>query len=87
MTENEKLKCAIHCLKVNADMEVCEECEAYTSGDLACRDIAREAIKALEEVYEYRKLGTPQEIKDAMQETLSEIISIRKSLQNLTGRA
>lgn len=54
MTGDEKLKCAIHCLKVNADMEVCEECEAYACGDLACRDIAREAIKALEEIQMYR---------------------------------
>lgn len=54
MTENEKIKCAIHCLKVNADMEVCEECEVYTEGDLVCRDIAREAIKALEELQMYR---------------------------------
>lgn len=50
MTENKKLECAIHCLKVNADIEVCEECKAYTCGDLACRDIAREAIKAIEEI-------------------------------------
>lgn len=54
MTGDEKLKCAIHCLKVNADMEACEECEAYACGDLACRDIAREAIKALEEIQMYR---------------------------------
>lgn len=44
------------------------------------------AVKALEEVQEYRKIVTPQEIRDSMQETLSEIISIRKSLQGLTGR-
>ena len=65
MTENEKLKCAIHCMKVSADIGVCEECEAYTEGDLACRDIAREAFKALEEVQEYRKLGTLEELARA----------------------
>lgn len=65
MTENEKLKCAIHCMKVIADIGVCEECEAYTEGDLACRDIAREAFKALEEVQEYRKLGTLEELARA----------------------
>ena len=54
MTENKKLECAIHCLKVNADIEECEECKAYTCGDLACRDIAREAIKAIEEIQMYR---------------------------------
>lgn len=69
MTDNEKIKCAIRCFKVNADMEVCEECEAYTSGDLACRDIAREAIKALEEVQEYRKIGTVEECREAVRKT------------------
>ena len=64
MTEKEKLECAIHCMKVNADIEVCEECNAYNMGDCECRDIAREAIKALEEVQEYRTLGKLEDLKD-----------------------
>lgn len=65
MTENEKLNCAIYCEKVKAGIEVCEECDIYTMDDSACKDIAREAIKALEEVQEYRKLGTVEELKVA----------------------
>lgn len=63
MTKKEKLECAIHCMKVNADIEVCEECNAYNMGECECRDIAREAIKALEEVQEYQKIGTVENLK------------------------
>ena len=63
MTKKEKLECAIHCMKVNADIEVCEECNAYNMGECECRDIVREAIKALEEVQEYRKIGTVENLK------------------------
>ena len=63
MTEKEKLECAIHCMKVNADIEVCEECNAYNMGDCECRNIAMEAIKALEEVQEYQKIGTVENLK------------------------
>lgn len=67
MTENEKLECAIHCMKVQAEVENCEDCKAYNMDNSACRDIAREAIKALEEVQEYRKLGTLAKVEEAIE--------------------
>ena len=56
-----------------------------TSGYYMLREALEMAIKALEEVQEYRKIGTPSEIRESMESTLSEIISIRKSLQKITG--
>lgn len=66
MTKNEKLECAIHFMKVQAEVEICEDCKAYNMDNSACRDIAREAIKALEEVQEYRKLASVEEIKSKL---------------------
>lgn len=66
MTENEKIECAIHCMKVQADMELCEDCKAYSMDSSTCEDIARDGYKALEEVQEYRKLGTVEEIKSKL---------------------
>ena len=47
---NEEIKNALHCLKVMAEEEVCEECALYgTTGTDHCeRDCVRTAIKALE---------------------------------------
>lgn len=39
---------AIHCLKVGADMAVCEDCNLYECTHTDVEDIARVAIKALE---------------------------------------
>ena len=58
MTENEKLKAAIHCLGYTAEQEVCEECSVYREGGIACREVARVAISALEEIQRYRAIGT-----------------------------
>lgn len=46
--EMEVIKNAIHCLKVGADMAVCEECTLYECDHTDVEDIARVAIKALE---------------------------------------
>lgn len=106
MTESEKIKCAIHCLKTQAEIEVCEECKAYNMDSSTCIEIAREGYKALEEILaykegklclipkevykiqceqldDYKEIGTPDEIRAAMKDALSEIISIRKSLESL----
>lgn len=75
MTDNEKFECAIHCMKVQADMEIYGDCKAYTMDDSTCRDIARETIKSLEEVQEYRKLGTVEEIKNIQSKTIHDLIN------------
>lgn len=57
MTENEMLKIAIHCLSVQAEQEVCEECDIYGNCHTDCKDVAVVAIKALKEIQQYREKG------------------------------
>ena len=64
MTENEALKIAIHCLGVQAEQEVCEECPVYRESGIVCKVIARTAISALEEVQRYHEIGTVEELTD-----------------------
>ena len=67
MTENEALEIAIHCLGVQAEQEVCEECPVYRESGLACRETARNAITALKEIQQYREIGTVEECRDAVE--------------------
>ena len=68
MTPEEKtIETAIHCLGVRAEQEVCEECPAYLEGGIACREVARAAISALEELQQYREIGTVEECRDAVE--------------------
>ena len=66
MTENE----AIYCLKADSEShsEVCEEC--HLPGLVGCdhcqNDAIEVAIKALEEVQQYRAIGTPEECRAAV---------------------
>ena len=73
MTENEKLVRdeteAIECLKSNKP----------TSGYLMLQESIDMAIKALEEVQQYRAIGTPKKIKDLLEKAAEEI-------ENLYGR-
>ena len=65
MTEKESIDISIHCLGVQAEQEVCEECPVYHEDGLACREAARVAIKALEEIQQYREIGTVEECRKA----------------------
>lgn len=67
MTENEALKIATHCLGVQAEQEVCEECPVYIESGIVCKEIARTAISALKEVQQYRKIGTVDECREAVE--------------------
>ena len=67
MTENEALKIATHCLGVQAEQEVCEECPVYIESGIVCKEIARTAISALKEVQQYRKIGTVEECREAVE--------------------
>ena len=59
---------AIHCMKVMADEEVCEECNCYQSCDHTKQaDMARIAISAMLELQEYKKLGALEEVRDAVE--------------------
>ena len=44
----EAIKNAMHCLRVGADMAVCEDCPLYECSHTDVESIARVAIKALE---------------------------------------
>lgn len=57
MTERETIEIAIHCLNVQAEREVCEECPVYAEGGIACREVARTAISALKEIRLYKENG------------------------------
>ena len=67
MTENEMLKIAIHCLGVQAEQEVCEECDIYGNCHTDCKDAVVVAIKALEEIQQYREIGTVEECREAVE--------------------
>lgn len=47
MKTYQNLNNIMHCLKVMADEEVCEECELYNLGDVYCRDVAISAIECV----------------------------------------
>ena len=76
MTENEMLKIAIHCLGVQAEQEVCEECDIYGNCHTDCKDVAVVAIKALEEIQQYRKIGTVEECREAVEKQKPKYIKI-----------
>ena len=65
MAEKEAIEIAIHCLGVQAEQEVCEECPAYNKGGIFCREAARTAISALKEIQQYREIGTVEEFRQA----------------------
>lgn len=67
MTENEALKIAIHCLGVQAEQEVCEECPVYRESGIVCKEIARTAISALKEIQQYREIGTVEECRGVVE--------------------
>ena len=67
MTPEEAIKIAIHCLGVQAEQEVCEECPAYQEGGVSCREAARVAITALKEIQQYREIGTVEECRKAVE--------------------
>lgn len=48
MTKYEMLKNAIHCMKVGAELSVCEDCSLYECDHTVVRDMAIVAIEALE---------------------------------------
>ena len=66
MTENEMLKIAVHCLGVQAEQEVCEECDIYDNCHTDCKDVAVVAISAIKEVQQYREIGTVEECREAV---------------------
>lgn len=63
MTENEKL--------IKDDQEAIEVIKSNipTSGYYMLREACEMAIKALEEVQEYRKIGTVEECREAVEKT------------------
>lgn len=77
MTEN----IAIYCLKAASELntEMCEECPLYgqTGADHCCEDALQVAIKALEELQQYRAIGTVEECRAAVEkQTAKKVKSI-----------
>ena len=67
MKPEETIKIAIHCLGVQAEQEVCEECDIYGNCHTDCKDAAVVAIKALKEIQQYREIGTVEECREAVE--------------------
>ena len=86
MTENEALKIAIHCLGVQAEQEVCEECPVYRESGIVCKEIARTAITALKEIQQYRKIGTVEECREAVEKQKTKMVINGKLIKNFYGR-
>ena len=78
MTEN----IAIYCLKAASELntEMCEECPLYgqTGADHCCEDALQVAIKALEELQQYRTIGTVEECRAAMEKQIPYKLSRKK---------
>ena len=70
MTPEEAIKIAIHCFGVQVEQEVCEECPVYLESGIACREVARVAISALEEIQQYREIGTVEEFREAREKQI-----------------
>ena len=77
MTENEAIKIATHCLGVQAEQEVCEECPVYRESGIVCKEIARTVITALKEIQRYREIGTVEECREAVEKQNPKKIIIR----------
>ena len=66
MKTDEAIEIAIHCLGVQAEQEVCEECKIYGNCHTDCKDVAGVAIEALKEIRRYRDIGTVEECWEAV---------------------
>lgn len=64
-------KIAIYCLKAASELnpEMCEECPLYgqTGADHCCEDALQVAIKALEELQQFRAIGTVEECRKSLE--------------------
>ena len=59
---------AIYCMKVMADEEVCEECNYYQSCDHTKQaDMARIVIFAMNELQQYKQIGTMEKVREAVE--------------------
>ena len=59
---------AIYCMKAMAEEAVCEECNFYHSCDHSKQaDMARIAISAMQELQQYKQLGTLEEVREAVE--------------------
>lgn len=79
MTEN----IAIYCLKAASELnpEMCEECPLYgqTGADHCCEDALQVAIKALEELQQYRTIGTVEECRAAVEQQTARKVTTNHS--------
>lgn len=69
MSENTKatLEDAIYCVKSQLGMGVCEECRLYKSCDVFCDNVNGIILAALEEIQQYRAIGTLDECREAVE--------------------
>ena len=54
-------------MSVQAEQEVCEECNIYGNCHTDCKDVAVVAIKSLKEIQQYREIGTVEECREAVE--------------------
>lgn len=85
MTSEEAIEIAIHCLGVQAEQEVCEECDIYGNCHTDCKDVARVGIEAFKEFRKYREIGTVEECQEAREKQKPKAVKNRKLLKDFHG--
>ena len=86
MTEKKAIEIAIHCIGVQAEQEVCEECLVYHESGIVCKEVANMAIKALKEIQQYREIGTVEECKKVIGRNISKIPDFQHMLGERTAK-
>ena len=85
MTEQEAIEITMHCLGVQAEQEVCEECPVYHESHITCKEAASIAISLLQEIQQYREIGTVEECREAVEkqkDLKSDWIPVKERLPN-----
>ena len=80
MTEQEAIEITMHCLGVQAEQEVCEECPVYHESHITCKEAAIMAISLLQEIQQYREIGTVKECKEAVERKRDDWILVEERL-------
>lgn len=69
MKELKELQIALHCMKFQAEIEVCEECSEYeTCTHLTRKEVARTCISAIEKQIPQKPVIKPDKYTDVVQQ-------------------
>ena len=83
MTESEAIRIAIHCMKIEMKEGTCEGCLLYRKNWKDCIKIKKTAISALEEIQQYREIGTMEECRKAVEKQKAKKPDIYTDTRNM----